>query len=289
MTVQSFPGDLRIGVLNETIAGVENPAPSDVLPKLQLLVLLNGYQAFELGGREIVLDAEGPKAAAVIMLVSQAVTLRYVASKGAPLRKIALAAPHHWLDALPNERSSQIAGRAEQGWSGVAGRAHYHVWTPSSDICRLAGQIIAPPPSEDPRQSGLFRMSRGLEILRRALSDLQHDVVQDKPIEASRIAETLRLYIVENLQAELSLNEMERRLGRNRRSLQRLFKQEYGLTLSAFIRDTRLDLARRALQEQGVTVGQAAHLAHYTSAANFATAFRRQFGVAPHDLRGQSL
>lgn len=122
MTVQNFPGDLRIGVLNEHIVGVENPTPSDVLPKLQLLVLLNGYQTFELGGREIVLDAEGRKAAAVIMLVSQAVTLRYVASRGAPLRKIALAAPHHWLDALPNERSSQIAGQiaspAEPGMVG---------------------------------------------------------------------------------------------------------------------------------------------------------------------------
>lgn len=132
-------------------------------------------------------------------------------------------------------------------------------------------------------------MSRGLEILRRSLSDLHHADAQDKPIEASRLAETLRLYIIENLQSELSLSEMERRLGRNRRSLQRLFKQEYGLTLSTFIRDTRLDLARRALQEQGITVGQAAHLAHYSSAANFATAFRRQFGLAPHDLRGQSL
>ncbi|MFQ6685116.1 helix-turn-helix domain-containing protein, partial [Bordetella pertussis] len=40
-------------------------------------------------------------------------------------------------------------------------------------------------------------------------------------------------------------------------------------------------------QAGGLSVAQAACLAGYTSAANFATAFRRAFGVTPGQLRAR--
>ncbi|CFO34701.1 transcriptional regulator [Bordetella pertussis] len=46
-------------------------------------------------------------------------------------------------------------------------------------------------------------------------------------------------------------------------------------------------LWRLYLECDGLSVAQAACLAGYTSAANFATAFRRAFGVTPGQLRAR--
>jgi AraC-like DNA-binding protein len=42
--------------------------------------------------------------------------------------------------------------------------------------------------------------------------------------------------------------------------------------------------AREALERDGMSVAQAAYIAGYTSAANFATAFRRFFGTTPENV-----
>jgi AraC-like DNA-binding protein len=67
--------------------------------------------------------------------------------------------------------------------------------------------------------------------------------------------------------------------------LQRYFRAYTGMSAFAYQRRRLLDAARIALEREGISVNEAAHRAGYTSAANFATAFRRQFGIAPSQLR----
>ena len=69
--------------------------------------------------------------------------------------------------------------------------------------------------------------------------------------------------------------------------LQRQFRAVFGTTVFAYLRECRLLRARRALEHDGVTVGQAAMVAGYTSAANFATAYKRRFGHAPKLARSR--
>ena len=80
---------------------------------------------------------------------------------------------------------------------------------------------------------------------------------------------------------DLSLDDIARYAGLNDNSLQKQFRALYGTTVFDFIRQTRLQRARQALGHDGLTVGQAALVAGYTSAANFATAYRRCFGISP--------
>ena len=68
---------------------------------------------------------------------------------------------------------------------------------------------------------------------------------------------------------------------------QRQFRAVYGTTVFDHLRDCRLQRARHALEHDGLTVGQAAVLAGYTSAANFATAYRRRFGMPPKLARAR--
>ena len=48
-----------------------------------------------------------------------------------------------------------------------------------------------------------------------------------------------------------------------------------------------IDLYRQSLEQDGLTVGQAALVAGYNSAANFATAYRKRFGMPPKLARGR--
>lgn len=63
-------------------------------------------------------------------------------------------------------------------------------------------------------------------------------------------------------------------------SLRNKFRQAYGDSVFNYLRDCRLALARRYLIE-GYSVQEAAWMSGYQHATNFATAFRRRYGVAP--------
>jgi AraC-like DNA-binding protein len=54
-----------------------------------------------------------------------------------------------------------------------------------------------------------------------------------------------------------------------------------------YVRKIKLDQARVALETGKLTIAQAAFVAGYSSAANFATAFRRVFGFSPKDARSR--
>lgn len=59
------------------------------------------------------------------------------------------------------------------------------------------------------------------------------------------------------------------------------FQAVVGQPVFSFLRDQRLDRARQGLEREGWTVGQAAYFVGYRHATNFATAFRKRFGVSP--------
>jgi len=78
-----------------------------------------------------------------------------------------------------------------------------------------------------------------------------------------------------------------REMGVNATTLQRQFRALHGMTLFEYQRTRRLLQARQALERDGVSVNEAAWLAGYNSPANFATAFKRQFGISPKQVRAR--
>ena len=287
MAINRFPGGLRIGVLDYKKTGVRNPRPQPVEPKFQLLLLLQGRHEFDIGGAQVRLDARH-RPAAVLMRIRQSCTLRHLRAEGDPYRKIAIAADPDWI--------SEIAGTALPDWPDDLPRAEAacqaHVWAPDEETVRLAAQIVAPPPQATEAETRLFRLSRGMELLRRAFAQQMLPQGAADPAAgrtgSTALAERIRLHILGHLNEDLSLERLERDLGLNRRSIQRHFRNVHGLTLRNFIRQERLMRARRALSEDGISVAQAAFLAGYSTTENFATAFRELFDITPHSLRDRS-
>nr|WP_281378417.1 helix-turn-helix transcriptional regulator [Halomonas organivorans] len=79
--------------------------------------------------------------------------------------------------------------------------------------------------------------------------------------------------------------ELARRLGMSLSNLQRRFRAQRGESLGRFLRRYYLTLARDALTRDAVGIESAAELAGYSSAPNFATAFKREFGLTPSECR----
>ncbi|MCU5774353.1 helix-turn-helix transcriptional regulator [Erwiniaceae bacterium BAC15a-03b] len=102
------------------------------------------------------------------------------------------------------------------------------------------------------------------------------------PGERSRL-EQVRQLLAASPEHPHTLDALARIAAMSPSSLRCKFRQTYGDSVFNYLRDCRLALARRYLQE-GHSVQQAAWMSGYQHATNFATAFRRRYGVAPSAL-----
>jgi AraC-like DNA-binding protein len=78
-----------------------------------------------------------------------------------------------------------------------------------------------------------------------------------------------------------------RNAGMSVNTLQRIFRMVHNTTVFDYVRARKLHRAREALERDGASVAEAAYIAGYASAANFATAFRRFFGTSPKNFRAR--
>lgn len=103
------------------------------------------------------------------------------------------------------------------------------------------------------------------------------------PMRPQDVTKMLRVRdkIVSELDRHHRLSELAQFSGMSVTSLKCKFQAVVGQSVFAFLRDQRLDRARQGIEREGWTVGQAAYYVGYRHATNFATAFRRRFGVSP--------
>jgi AraC-like DNA-binding protein len=83
-----------------------------------------------------------------------------------------------------------------------------------------------------------------------------------------------------------SLAVLATETGLSQSGLRRLIQSVYGRAPLAHLRALRLEMAYFALKREQLSIEDAAALAGYTSAANFATAFRRAYNLSPSKLKG---
>lgn len=296
MTIIRYPGNLRVGVMHLPVHGVQTPGPQAIDPKQMLLILLNGHQRFRIDQREFVFSTrDGPQA--LLLRIEQPSELEFLENQGEPLSKIAVIADLDWLEAV---QPGSPAG------AGLAGHLSARMWRPDARMVALATELIQ---SADLMRdfedeltehctSGadalrLFRMSRGIELLHRALVAAPGVMDLPAPEPGHPKIEQLRRYVADHLSdPDLGPDQLARGCGIGLRSLQRLCRDFLGCSPGDFIRHQRFEAAFEALRRGAANVSQAAFLAGYSNAANFSTAFKREYGVAPkfirRDLRGGS-
>ena len=85
--------------------------------------------------------------------------------------------------------------------------------------------------------------------------------------------------------ADLSLDDIARRVASSRRQLQRAYAEIGRTTFRDHLTAVRMQVAADMLSSRSLTVREVAHRVGYRQPAQFAKAFRRHLGVAPSDFR----
>ena len=132
-------------------------------------------------------------------------------------------------------------------------------------------------------QSYVSRMAR--EGFALSLMSTWLDATESKEAESIKL-ESRRVYQFRDLMSSddvltMSLNGISNQLGMSSATLQRYAHEHLNMSVTQFLRIRRLELAKKALYQDGVSIIDAALLAGYNHSSNFTTAFKRQFGVSP--------
>lgn len=262
-------------------------------PGLHLVLLLEGALDLSYGERRVLLNTEARRAhlertmlprvqtQSLLLNLLQPDTFRRRLCKGRYARRLSLAMSGEWLAHL---RATSRAALPERLDSMLTSHLAMSFWQPTPRAAALAEQIVRPP-AYQPLLQAIYLESRVLELLVEAFAPLAAATLRGAGAALSsrdyrRMAE-LRAFLSSEEAQDLSLEDIARQVGMSANAMQRHFRSAYGTTVFDFVREQHLQRARHALERDGVSVKQAAALAGYTSAANFATAYKRRFGMTP--------
>ncbi|UTV28821.1 AraC family transcriptional regulator [Photobacterium atrarenae] len=137
-----------------------------------------------------------------------------------------------------------------------------------------------------------FHEKMQFEILTHTLTASVFNQLTSDSFQAEQDAATPRCsqvtqivhYIEKHLDEDLSLERLAAQFAMSVSNLQRRFKQHLNLTVSGYIRQRRLEIAKQQLERGQVTITEAAYEAGYQHPSNFTNAFKRAFGVPPQRI-----
>jgi transcriptional regulator GlxA family with amidase domain len=94
-------------------------------------------------------------------------------------------------------------------------------------------------------------------------------------------------WIRDNPQTKLSVRDLAHRACMSQRSFARVFRSQTGITPADFVEATRVDAARRLLEETDKPLQRVASISGFGSTEALRRAFLRQLGVRPTDYRSR--
>ncbi len=96
--------------------------------------------------------------------------------------------------------------------------------------------------------------------------------------------ERVRICLSEHLDEPPTLAELARKAGFNENKLKGGFRTLFGAPVFAYLRQLRMEEARRLLRKHHLDVSEVAQRVGYANPSKFAAAFRREFGMSPSAL-----
>ena len=236
---------------------------------LLVTVILDGRLEFSLDGQNHSYCAEsGPVALAWMNLRPVEVTRR--SSPGDSLIKVQVHTPLSFLDEDWHAGSNEF----------LETHGQVLTWHPGLAVSEAAqGMIEAEKMS--PLRARMSSSRLAIEALDPLLLHLESR--RDTGVKL-RIAEA-RAYVEHTARDKPGLKQIAAATGFSVSALQRAYRLAYGMTVIEHQRRLLLEQAMEALRFGEVTVSQASQTAGYGNPTNFTSAFVRQFGILPSQVR----
>ena len=145
----------------------------------------------------------------------------------------------------------------------------------------------APPQESENAMAELYRaptQSAAAGLLQNAVCRFEsaHTAGQDG---ARTDVALVKKYIAQHYDEDLSVESLAEVVYLSPGYLSALFKKETGQNLNTYIRNYRLEEARRLLENTNMKIVQVCEKTGFTSASYFCKRFREYFGTSPHRLR----
>ena len=150
------------------------------------------------------------------------------------------------------------------------------------------------------KDSGLLSSRReGREVYYRAAdttqSRLLHEMIEQvmdvacpqwrEEAEQVKIIREIHDHLTEHMEQRVTIEELAHRYLINPTTLKTVFKQVYGNSLAAHMKEHRMEKAASLLRETELSVAEIAGQVGYESQSKFTAAFKEQFGQLPKEYR----
>lgn len=258
---------------------------SQMREELSCVFFLDGEVDLKIGDRRFAFKGGGRDPISGVAIMSADADSFERTSRGSQhVRHLVISATPEWLHLDGLEQVN--GGRHAAGL--LTDHLAEHRWMLTPRAVELVRQIVTPS-SFLPELRNLYLEGRAVEIVAETLAAiLQTDRrVDDTGVLARR--DLMRLVrakelISARLVEPLNMEMVAREAGISASGLQRLFRLSEGCSVFEYVRRLRLERASHALQAGTATVLEASAIAGYSNPANFATAFKRQFGITPREV-----
>ena len=130
--------------------------------------------------------------------------------------------------------------------------------------------------------------SLALEVIARGLLFIDQERERPAPgVSARDRARLMRVQemLIANPAGEVTLAMLAREAGMSVSSLKAKFPRVFGKPVVSYLRDLRMEQARRGIEDEGWSISEAAYFSGYHHHTDFSAAFRRKFGIAPSALK----
>jgi two-component system response regulator YesN len=160
------------------------------------------------------------------------------------------------------------------------------LFLPEKDSCELSNDLIS-----------IIRDSMNIELnltcssVCKTIEDVidQYKYIQSLDTGLSRIIHRAQQYIRENYKSPfLSLDEVSSHVQVSRTHLSAQFKKEAGMTFRDYLTRTRVDSARKLLEETNLRVYEICELVGYTNVEHFSRIFKKTSGHSPNRYHKKS-
>lgn len=123
------------------------------------------------------------------------------------------------------------------------------------------------------------------EALKKAVNAIRTQTPSAAQDTDNALISNIKTYIYEHISLEISRNDIAAHVNLSPAYLSTFFKKETGTTINDFIRQERINFAKRLLKQTNLPVTMIAQNVGYNSMAYFSSTFRALTGCTPREYR----
>ena len=239
--------------------------------------LFSGTIDYSFGSNKYQLSKEKDLAVqgSVIINNTDEILTRHLTS-GMHIRKLNIFVEQQWLTSrCQNETDRQVI-------NDIFHKQMVYPWLPDQQATEKADALIKLSNDKTFSQN-LTSEHLTMELLGYCLDEVYRQVKSEQGQESldSNASSSLKAKLDACLDSVHTLADIALQLNMSVSTLQRQFKKIYGLNVSVYIKQRRLEAAKKSLLVNELSIGEVAYNAGYNHSSNFINAFKKSFNITP--------